>query len=258
MVTGLIGQHCYGQTNPSKDTTYTIVSTGDSVVLKGDSSILYYKNRCLKQKGTWNYEINSWVGDLFIYYEILCDQISEKYTYDEDGSLISIDKYDEAGQLIIPEKIVRNSVCLFPTKATRINGFCFTFSHNKKRTINGLNIELPGARFTEYFISGLSRKIYPDRFSTVNGLTVSFNPIYQKVNGVGIFAFVTEIYEFNGLIIGPFNGVKEMRGLQLGLFNGVGDGRLVQIGLFNTISSNPKGLRTLPIINFRFKKKLQR
>lgn len=152
-------------------------------------------------------------------------------------------------------KVVRNIISVFPSKATKVNGFCFTLSHNKRRKINGLNIEFPGARFTEYFIFGLRGDIYPERFATVNGLTISFNPIYQKVSGVGIFAFVPEIYEFHGLIIGPFNSVKEMHGVQLGLFNNVSDGRLVQIGVINTIASNPKGLRTLPIINFRFKKK---
>jgi hypothetical protein len=168
----------------------------------------------------------------------------------------SLKVYSQDHETTDTAKVVRNIISVFPSKATKINGFCFALSHNKRRTINGLNIEFPGARFTEYFIYGLRRDIYPERFATMNGLTISFNPIYEKVNGVGIFAFVPEIYEFNGLIIGPFNSVKEMHGLQLGLFNNVTDGRLVQIGIINTIASNPKGLRTLPIINFRFKKKV--
>ena len=169
--------------------------------------------------------------------------------------IFSQDIFKDSEKIDSVKEIVRNGICLFPTKATQVNGFCLTASHNKRRIINGLNIEFPGARFTEYFIFLLRRKIYPERFSTVNGLTISFNPIYQKVNGVGIFAFVTEIYKFNGVIIGPLNGVQEMHGLQLGLFNGASDGRFIQIGLLNTISSNPKWLRTLPIINMKFKKK---
>jgi hypothetical protein len=250
----LLGQQSSGQTSTNKDTTYTLPSTGDIIVLKGDSSFLYYKTHCLKEKGIWNYQKRKWVGKYYTYYEIPCGQISKVYTYDQDGGFISLQEYDELGKLIVADTVVRNIICFFPTKATKVNGFCFTFSHDKKRIINGLNIEFPGARFTEYFIRRLSREIYPDRFATVNGLTISFNPIYDKINGVGIFAFVTEIYEFNGVIIGPFNGVKEMHGLQLGLFNGAKDGRLVQIGLLNTIQSNPKLLRTLPLINFRLKK----
>ncbi len=152
-------------------------------------------------------------------------------------------------------QVRRNVVSFFPTKATKVNGFCFALSHNKPRIINGLNLEFPGARFTEYFIYMLSRDIYPERFATINGLTVCFNPIYNKVNGVGIFVFVPEIKEFNGLEIGAFTDAEEMHGLQLGLFNHASDGRLVQIGFLNTISSNPKLFRTLPLFNCRFRKR---
>jgi hypothetical protein len=79
-------------------------------------------------------------------------------------------------------RINRHVISLFPTKAIKINGFCFALSHNKPRTINGINVEIPGARFTEYWIYMLSRDIYPERFSSVNGLTITFNPIYNKVN----------------------------------------------------------------------------
>ncbi len=154
-------------------------------------------------------------------------------------------------------QITRNVISLFPTKATKINGFCFALSHNKPRTINGLNIEFPAARFTEYIVYRLSRKIYPERFSTINGVTIAFSPIYRKVNGLGIFIFMPEIYEFNGLAIGGFNNVKEMHGVQIGVFNQAYDGRFIQFGLLNTISSNPKLLRTLPIFNCRFRKKTE-
>lgn len=154
-------------------------------------------------------------------------------------------------------EINRNVVSLFPTKATKINGFCFSLSHNKPRTINGLNIEFPGARFTEYWVYMLSRNIYPERFSTINGMTITFNPIYNKVNGLGIILFVSEIYEFNGVVIGAFNGIKEMKGLQIGLFNSANDGKLVQIGFLNRIDSNPKPFKELPLINMRFKKTKQ-
>jgi hypothetical protein len=158
---------------------------------------------------------------------------------------------DEEGAEIIR----RYALCVFPTNATHVNGLCVALSHNHKRLINGVNIDFPGARFTEYLIFRMSRDIYPERFASINGLTISFNPIYNKVNGVGIFAFTTEIYTFNGLMIGTLNGVKEMNGLQLGLFNTAADGRFIQIGLLNTISGNPRGLRTFPGINMRFKKK---
>lgn len=151
-------------------------------------------------------------------------------------------------------KITRNVISLFPAKATKVNGFCLALSHNKPRTINGLNIEFLGARFTEYFVYMLSRRIEPDRFSTINGVTITFNPIYKKVNGLGIFLFIPEIYKFNGLAIGGFNGVKEMNGIQVGVFNNAYDGRFIQLGLLNTIGSNPKFLRTLPIFNCRFRK----
>jgi hypothetical protein len=149
-------------------------------------------------------------------------------------------------------EVVRNILSIGPSKATKVNGLCLTFSHSKARTINGLNIEFPGARFTEYFVYMLSRDIYPERFSTINGVTITFNPIYNKVNGLAIIIFMPEIYEFNGVSIGGFNAVKEMNGVQIGFINGASDGRLVQIGLMNTISSNPKPFKTLPLFNFRF------
>lgn len=151
-------------------------------------------------------------------------------------------------------KITRNVISLFPTKATEVNGLCLALSHNNPRTINGLNIEFPGARFTEYFVYMLSRRIEPERFSTINGMTITFNPIYKKVNGLGIFLFIPEIYEFNGLAIGGFNGVEEMNGVQIGVFNSAYDGRFIQLGLLNTIESNPKLFRTLPLFNCRFRK----
>lgn len=88
----------------------------------------------------------------------------------------------------------------------------------------------------------LSRKIYPERFVKVNGLTFSFNPIYNEVNGVGIFPFFTEIYTFNGLVIAGFNGVETMHDVQIWFINTMVKGKGSQIGLFNTIMSNPVGL----------------
>lgn len=148
-------------------------------------------------------------------------------------------------------EIVRNIISIAPYKATEVNGLCLAFSHNKPRTINGLNVEFPGARFTEYFVYMLSRDIYPERFGTINGVTITFNPIYQKVNGLAIIIFMPEIYEFNGVSIGGFNAAKEMNGVQIGIINGASDGRLIQIGLMNTISSNPKPFKTLPLLNLR-------
>lgn len=161
----------------------------------------------------------------------------------------------ENSQVSDTSRITRNVIALFPTRATKVNGLCFTFSHNKPRVINGVNIEFPGARFTEYFIYRLSRKIDPEKFSTVNGVTITLNPIYKKVNGLGIFIFIPEIYEFNGVAIGGFNGVKEMKGLQIGCFNHASNGRFIQLGLLNTIDSNPRLLRTLPLFNCHFRGK---
>jgi hypothetical protein len=232
-----------------------VLLESDSVEVRGDSTFIYNQNMCLRIKGIWDREIKRWIGTTYRYYENPCGEIAIETIYDQHGSLLAVKEYDLAGQLIEPERIVRNVLGLFPTKATQVNGFCFTFSHNKKRTINGLNIEFPGGRFTEYFIKFLSEEFYPERFASVNGVTISFNPIYKKVNGVGIFAFIAQVYEFNGLAIGPFNVVDEMKGLQLGLFNRAVDGRCVQIGLINTIDSNPRWLRHLPIVNMRFRRK---
>jgi hypothetical protein len=169
----------------------------------------------------------------------VCAQAVEKEEYEASGA----------------EVIRRYGISVFPTSATRVNGLCLAFSHNKPRKINGFNIDLPGSRFVEYVIYMLSEDIYPERFASINGVTISINPIYNKVNGLGVFLFTTEIYKFNGLMIGTLNVVKEMKGLQIGFTNDAADGRLVQIGVFNTIASNPRGLRSLPIINMRFKKK---
>src|SRR5687767_9095658 len=75
--------------------------------------------------------------------------------------LISLSTFGQDTIPVTDSDVTRNVLSIFPTKATKINGFCLAFSHNKPRKINGLNIEFPGARFTEYFIFFLSRRIYP-------------------------------------------------------------------------------------------------
>jgi hypothetical protein len=86
----------------------------------------------------------------------------------------------------------------------------------------------------------------------INGLSVNvtFSHLY-RMKGVEISGLANLHYSFKGLMASIlWNQSTVGRGVQIGLINRCKEGRVLQIGLVNRI-----GKRTLPFINFSFKKK---
>jgi len=106
----------------------------------------------------------------------------------------------------------------------------------------GGNVQVNGLNFSTGII--VTRTV-------VKGVAVNILcGIEKEMKGVEITGLVNEHNEGDGLIIAPVNILNKGRGLQLGLYNRCRKGPIVQIGLINKI-----GKRTLPIINFSFKRR---
>jgi hypothetical protein len=74
---------------------------------------------------------------------------------------------------------------------------------------------------------------------------ISLAPAYFRISG--------DDGEMVGLSVSAFNHIRgSQRGLAVGIFNYAYDIKGLQLGLLNHVSSNPKGLRWLPIFNTRF------
>jgi|GEM_PF-5969658 len=71
---------------------------------------------------------------------------------------------------------------------------------------------------------------------------------YVKGASIGIACF--EAYS-NGVKLGAYNYSNDHNGLQIGIVNRTATLSGLQLGLLNIVSENPKGLRVLPLINFR-------
>ena len=85
----------------------------------------------------------------------------------------------------------------------------------------------------------------------MNGLAI--NAIWgneNQMNGLEVTGLINLHYSFQGLLIAPVNRVISGKGLQIGIYNNCKQGRVVQIGLLNKI-----GKRTIPFINFSFRRK---
>lgn len=81
----------------------------------------------------------------------------------------------------------------------------------------------------------------------INGVASYVN----KADGIHFSGLFSMSYCFRGLVFGAIRNKSTYgKGIQIGLINTVREGNLVQIGLINRI-----GRRTLPFINFNFKKK---
>lgn len=113
-----------------------------------------------------------------------------------------------------------------------------------------------------------NRRYYPGidtSKETYNGLIAgSFSPkvkcngvniavvtnLAKSMNGLSIAGLFNHHYSFKGVLIaGIRNKTTKGKGLQIGLLNRCQEGKLVQIGLLNRI-----GKRTIPFINFQFKR----
>lgn len=77
----------------------------------------------------------------------------------------------------------------------------------------------------------------------------------RDFEGVFISGLLQGSQFFKGLGIAPINATIELSGVQIGVFNYAKNANGVQFGLINYIKGNPRGLRILPFVNFRFHKK---
>ena len=185
---------------------------------------------------------------------------------------------------------VRNFFWLTPCDIEKINGIAFGFfTENMKNvlynekdslTVNGLNLEInpfrlitslinptfvgPLADSIEFYNQHLKKEIEV----TINGINISLtNTINEvKLRGINITGVITIGDEIDGVTISgisnfayKMNGVSiailhnratVAKGIQIGLRNKSTDMRGIQIGLWNT-----NGRRSLPFINWQFKKK---
>jgi hypothetical protein len=115
--------------------------------------------------------------------------------------------------------------------------------------INGINISLSGT-VCDGVVNGLSIGTVGNIIYKVNGVSViGFLNFVHVSNGIQ-FAFIsTSNNKINGLQIGAFNESNHTKGLQLGIVNRSKDLRGIQFGVWNK-----NGRRSLPIVNWQFKK----
>lgn len=121
----------------------------------------------------------------------------------------------------------------------RQNGVAFTGLLQRSEKINGIAIS--GLDITSNDINGIA----------VSGLVCITD---STMNGIEISTLFSRAETVNGVIIGLVTKTGRTRGVQLGLINRARTMHGFQIGLINQIQQNPKWLRVLPIINFRFAK----
>ncbi len=115
--------------------------------------------------------------------------------------------------------------------------------------INGLNLSFTGSA-CDCEINGISAGFVGEILYKVNGVSATFAiNIVQIHNGIHLAAIFSENFKIKGLQVAFYNGSKHTKGLQLGVFNSSQDLRGIQIGLWNK-----NGKRSLPIINWQFKK----
>jgi hypothetical protein len=94
----------------------------------------------------------------------------------------------------------------------------------------------------------------------VKGLVIA--PAYSKVGFITKHGDQKEMKEeeisgtFTGVTISAYNQIRgEQKGVAIGVVNFANKIRGLQFGIINIVKENPKGLRVLPIINLKFKKK---
>jgi hypothetical protein len=94
----------------------------------------------------------------------------------------------------------------------------------------------------------------------VKGLIIA--PAYMKIGYLRKEWKKEEVKEeevqgtLKGVTVSAFNQIRgSQQGLAIGVVNYANHIKGVQLGLINIVKENPKGLRILPIFNFKFKKK---
>jgi hypothetical protein len=185
----------------------------------------------------------------------------------------------------------RNVFWFMPSKAQKVNGVCFTLlpsdfvQDSGLVVINGLSISTDilnvmalsigtvhllfdknahkyvfltyaekEEKKSDYIINGVNIGTGLLGDVDINGVNIQALYILTgKIRGVSINPIMTKIYDYKSLIIsGLYNKTTEGQGVQIGLINDCKNCQGVQIGLINKM-----GNRTVPFINFRFKKPKQ-
>lgn len=139
---------------------------------------------------------------------------------------------------------------------SRMNGLAFSGISMHLEKQNG--VALSGILQQSDKINGISLSGLDISSNDINGIAVSGLVCItdSTMNGVEISSVFSRAETVNGLIIGLITKTGKTRGLQLGLVNRARSMHGFQIGLINQIQQNPKWLRVLPIINFRFAKEI--
>lgn len=137
-----------------------------------------------------------------------------------------------------------------------VNGISFsTLGTWGNMNFNGVSLNGFGCEINKgngFLFSGITSNA--DRLNGVS-LGVMANYI-KKLNGVSISGLINYVHTGNGMqLCSISNKSRFFNGMQISIYNKVKSGRLIQLGLINYIKDNPKGLRILPFVNMRFKKK---
>jgi hypothetical protein len=120
--------------------------------------------------------------------------------------------------------------------------------------VNGVSV---GLTLFNGKVNGVAVSPIISTFYNFNGLNLSLiNMTYSNFNGMSIGG-INSSYKSNGIFIGGINWSIHTSGIQIGIFNRTKDGRCLQFGLINYIKDNPKGLKILPFINMRFRKRVE-
>jgi hypothetical protein len=182
----------------------------------------------------------------------------------------------------------RNGFWFIPSKAQKVNGVCLTLlpsdfvQDSGKVIINGVSIsadilnvmaESIGAvhlvfdkeahkyvfltyaekeeNKSDYVINGVNIGTGLLGDVDINGVNIQALYILTgKIRGISINPIMTKVYDYKGLLIsGLYNKTTKGKGVQIGLVNDCQSCRGAQIGLINKM-----GKRTIPFINFRFRK----
>jgi hypothetical protein len=101
------------------------------------------------------------------------------------------------------------------------------------------------------YINGLNASFCTLNNMQLRGLNLSCSTtVVDEVHGVSLSPVSNFSYIMNGFTLAVYNRATLAHGLQIGLYNKSTDMRGVQIGLWNV-----NGRRSLPFINWQFKRK---
>ncbi len=163
------------------------------------------------------------------------------------------------------------NIGVFGTSALNVNGLNIGFIVSAVRgKMNGFNFSYVISSETS---SGFSLGLAFNGTKKSNGISIGglFNVpvisngisfgglvnISREMNGVALGGIINVSRVSNGLLIAPVNiNLTRGTGIQVGLYNTSLKLNGIQIGILNHISQNKVPFKTLPLINFNFKKEI--